>query len=451
MSWKHYAIVFSSIISTAFQWSTRLFCCCALIWSLALMGCEAPVAETNGSGQFTIDAQLASDIRSDAPATIGIVSWSFDLAPLTRAQIAYGPSREYGMVAPIDLQDTPFRTVLLGMKPRSDYHYRITVEHADGTVYNSRDQILTTGPVVNLATVEAFSVFDETTREPGFIVSTLPSSSDVEGRLAFVVDADGEIVWWYRSNREDKITWARISCDGKNVWMIYANNSGEDGALERVTIDTLQSETYVLPGASHDLTPVVDNIVAFINYTEECSQIVEIDPSGDTRLVFDTAEVFSGAACHANALRYSATEDVYTLSDLSHHDIIQVSRDGELNWRLEEIPQATWSGNQHGHHLLDDSLVIFDNGDPGDNAVVREISLKDGATLFRYTGGIMSHLLGDVQRLPGGNTLVAYSLAGHVREIDPEGAVVMSFTMSTEVGYASWRDSLYGPPSDIVL
>jgi hypothetical protein len=53
--------------------------------------------------------------------------------------------------------------------------------------------------------------------------------------------------------------------------------------------------------------------------------------------------------------------------------------------------------------------------------------------------------LGDVQRLPNGNTLVVYSDEGDMREVTPDGDIVQILT-APMFGYASFRESLYGPP-----
>ncbi len=52
--------------------------------------------------------------------------------------------------------------------------------------------------------------------------------------------------------------------------------------------------------------------------------------------------------------------------------------------------------------------------------------------------------LGDVQRLPGGNTLVTYSTDGTIVELDSNWNEVQSF--SSRFGYSNWRATLYGPP-----
>jgi hypothetical protein len=75
-----------------------------------------------------------------------------------------------------------------------------------------------------------------------------------------------------------------------------------------------------------------------------------------------------------------------------------------------------------------------------------------GMQIMRYTGGGFSANLGDVQRLPGGNTLITYSNDGLIQELDPQRNVVLEIDGgSNSFGYSLWRESLYGPPPDISM
>ncbi len=77
----------------------------------------------------------------------------------------------------------------------------------------------------------------------------------------------------------------------------------------------------------------------------------------------------------------------------------------------------------------------------------------DGEEIWRYDSGDVSANLGDVQRLPGGNTLVTFSNDSIVHEVTPDKEVVLEWTGSagTRIGYAEWRPSLYGAPADTGL
>jgi hypothetical protein len=60
--------------------------------------------------------------------------------------------------------------------------------------------------------------------------------------------------------------------------------------------------------------------------------------------------------------------------------------------------------------------------------------------------------MGDVQRLPGGNTVVTFSDAAVIQEFDGDGNIVFQVNGGdSPMGYARWRESLYGLPIDTLL
>lgn len=396
---------------------------------------------------FDIEVELASDVDANAPGTIGIVTWSVDVASLVSARIEFGLDTDYGMTAPVDLAETGYRTLLLGMKPDSTYHLRVVAEDAT-KMYASDDLTLETGPATDLVPLESFRIVDEAARERGFIVASYWQGEG--SSVPFILDADGEIVWWYEGG-PDGIARAAMSADGKNMWLIPASNQG--GALMRVSMDTLDAQTYSDVIGSHDITPVSGATMAFIEYGEsDCDSIYEIDPNGEATEVFESQGVVQSSGCHGNALRYSKAEDVYTFSDVSQ-DILVIDRAGDVVWRLSERVadgNDAWGGTQHGHHLLDDSIVVFANRGAGMEASsVVEYSLT-GEELLRYESGDYSANLGDAQRLPGGNTLVTYSNDSLIHEIDPEMNLVLEIDGGgSRFGYTLFRPTLYGEPPDI--
>ncbi len=56
--------------------------------------------------------------------------------------------------------------------------------------------------------------------------------------------------------------------------------------------------------------------------------------------------------------------------------------------------------------------------------------------------------MGDVQRLPNGNTIVAYSTQGVLHEVSSNGTLLQELTwpVSASFGYIQKRATLYGPP-----
>jgi hypothetical protein len=355
------------------------------------------------------------------------------------------------MRAPVDLAEPMYRTLLLGMKPMTMYHFRV-VATAGSTTYTSGDYTITTGAPTTAVQVSRFQEMNAMARKRGFIITSYWRGNGTS--VPFILDADGTIVWWRTGGPSGGIARAVMSADGKNMWMTTANNSG--AAIQRVSMDGLDAQTYSNRVGSHDITPVTGATMAFLEYGEsDCDSIYEIDPSGNATEVWESQGVVANSGCHGNALRYSQAENVYTFSDV-RQDIFVVNRMGQLQWRLSQRTMGgnmAWGGTQHGHHLLDGSIVIFAN--VGGSSMASDVIEYDlmGMQIMRYTGGGFSANLGDVQRLPGGNTLVTYSNQGIIREIDPQRAVVLEIAGggSNSFGYALWRETLYGPPPDISM
>ncbi len=413
----------------------------------------------DASDDFTVNVELASDVEASAPTTVGIVTWSLDGVMVSDAHIEFGPDENYGMTAPVDLEEADFRTLLLGMKPSTEYHFRVVAENG-GTSYVSGDYTVQTGAVPDSVNVPEFEISDDAAREPGFIVASYwrgggggPGGGADFISVVFILDGDGDVVWWYDSGMNG-VARARMSSDGQNMWMVEPSNQG--APIARVSMDTLDSQTYQDTVGSHDLTPVSGETMAFLDYGEsDCDSVFEIDPSGTITEVFEGSDITS--QCHANALRYSATEDVYTVSEVSS-DIWVVNREGGLEWSLAERVEggvSAWGGRNHGHHLLDDSFVVLANdghsidGGGGQYSTVIEYDL-DGNEIFRFDADTYTANLGDVQRLPGGNSLMTVSNAGVIVEITPEGEVPLTITSDNGAfGYSLWRESLYGEPPDL--
>ena len=407
-----------------------------------------------------ISVELASDILPDAPGTVAIVKWSLPGIVPEKAEIRFGLDANYGMVAPVDINEQDYRTLLLGMKPSRTYHFQVVATNGSER-YQSTDRTIKTGPASNLVNVTA-SIHDASSHLPGFIVSThtRPPVGVTEeefmktGSMVLILDSDGDVVWWYQS-KVGLTPRARLSYDGKAMWLIPERTDFSGAEIELVTMDTLKSTIYGDLAASHDAT-VVDSgdVLAFIDYGSEtdCPSVYELHKDGSKVEIFESTDYLPGMVlpdCHLNSIRYNKTKALYTVSDRLT-DIFALDRQGKVQWRLSDtVPCQTYGCQQHGQQLLASSILLFANqgGENGSSAAI-EYSLPDGKELFRYDPGIFSIWYGDVQRLPKGNTLVTFSLAGAIHEIDSHGNLVME-VQGEIFGYSEWRSTLYGPPTDI--
>ena len=340
------------------------------------------------------------------------------------------------------------------MKPAKTYHFRI-VATAGTNTYTSDDQTVTTGAKLNSTPITSFSVKNAAALTKGFFITSFWMGTG--SRVPFIFDTDGDVVWWYTaasSESTDGIARARLSADSQSVWLVQESLAG--GPLRRVTIDGLTTQTYSNTKASHDIEAVTGDTMAYLDYGEaDCNSIFEINNAGTTKEVFESTNMTSTGTgmnnCHGNAVRYSKKEDYYTFSDWQK-ELAVVSRAGALQWKLSQKVSggsAAWGGVQHGHQLLDSSIILFgNNGTAGGNkSQAFEFGL-DGKLIKAFKSGGSATNFGDVQRLANGNTIITYSTSSLIQIVDASDAVVLEIKGSGSFGYVEFRESLYGPPID---
>jgi hypothetical protein len=217
----------------------------------------------------------------------------------------------------------------------------------------------------------------------------------------------------------------------------------------------------------HDFAVLPGGVTAFFigekDAVDSASNLVERAADGKfttiARLDETTYLGYSSNNYHANALRYYAQDDSYTVSDLAV-GISKLNRQGQLQWTtVIHCPEgeARCAGQpevgNHGHQLLENgNLLVFMASIASQPAPVYELSFvevdgkRSNSLAWLYTPQKKSVILGDVQRLPNGNTLITYSMDRSIDEVSPAGEVVQSLGSSSTFGYTTFRKTLYGVP-----
>ncbi len=433
-----------------------------------------------GSGGCTFTLTIST---SRQIPTVGIIAWSTTLTDLTEAHVSFGLDTSYGMTAPVDLGQTSYRTLLLGMKASRTYHFQVAATNAAGTC-TSGDLTLATGPIPNGLTPPTITTNDAGALYGGFLVTgqfSMSFGGNRSGAPAFILDKDGAFVWWYTVAGSDA-TGVTMSYDGNYMWINSVNVPNGTAHVHRVSMDGLVDEDHSSEffGLSHQLTVLPDETVAFYAYgSNGCDDIKLRAPDGTVTTLVNAQTAHGGTgACHVNAIFYSPADDTLVFSDLDNNCLTKITRTGHTVWVLNggapNGPQSSfsggavlWKGGEHGFHILGlDDFVIFNNnskqpagsstswgstaGD-GSGSLAIEVKLDLGAMTATRTWafqgvGLADDVLGDAQRLPNGNTLVDFATKGTIEEIDPSGNVLQQTKSSTNFGYIQKRATLYGPP-----
>ena len=435
---------------------------------------------SGGSGSCTVT--VLSSSLSTKISTVGIVTFSTTASSPTEAHIDFGLDTGYGMTAPVDLAATGYRTLLLGMKTSKTYHYRISVTGKDGGSCTSTDTTLATGalpngklPALTVTTKNASALYG------GFLVTgQFIMGAGSSGAPAFILDKDGDFVWWYTVANGD-VTGITMSYDGKYLWTNSVNVPQGTAHVHRTSMDGLTDEddSSQFTGLSHQLTVLPDETVAFYAYgSNGCDDIKLRSPSGTVTTVVNAKTAHGGSAgCHVNGIYYDKSDDSLVFSDLDNNCLTKITRAGKTVWILNggvggiastfNNGTLLWKGGEHGFHILaSDDILLFNNnstlnfgggswgsaaGD-GSGSVALELKLdvtgKSATQVWSYKAspGIDNQILGDVQRLPNGNTVVDYATKGAIHEVDSKGTVLQTITTSNSFGYFQKRATLYGPP-----
>ena len=431
---------------------------------------------TEANCTFTVDSSTSTAIP-----TVGIVEWSSDLANLSSAQIVYtlnSPAANVlnvGGTAPVDLTKPGNRTLLLGLKGQSSYTFHIEASDSNGTTCVSPDYDLTTGATSGAPQITR-NVSNAAAQAAGFILTCGGLSGNIP---AVIIDADGAVVWWASAPAD--CGRAHMDYEGENMWMIALNATNFGGEMRRVSMDGLDAQNNVngLSSTHHDFTVLPGGIVAAMSWTtsgfDPESDLLERSPDGTVRTAFQIgSNVYLGGqselgagpnSFHSNSIHYYVADDSYTIGDRNPNLFVKVSRAGQVQWQFggncagapaPKCATGDWDVN-HGHHLLENgNFLLFANGAFGSStpSLAYEFSLNTSGSPMT-ANEIQSHpssnnshsdSLGDVQRLPNGNTLVVFSNNGRIEEYDASWQPVQVLTASS-FGYIDWRETLYGPPA----
>jgi len=182
--------------------------------------------------------------------------------------------------------------------------------------------------------------------------------------------------------------------------------------------------------------------------------------AGAVEFVWNASDHYSPADWPSPAVQALAARDLvhpssleldrdgnYILSLQAMDEIAKIdARTGSFIWRfggrhnqfaIQDDPLGGFQG-QHSVRVLEDGhLLLLDNrvrSTPADaRAVEYELDTQSmvARLVWQYqpTPPVVSPIMGSVQRLSSGNTLVGFGFAGRVDEVDPVGAVVAQETL----------------------
>lgn len=336
------------------------------------------------------------------------------------------------------------------------------------------------------------------TRGPGGLLHTLEATGDTDrafdGDLvvtttvvsppaAVVIDGQGRYRWWAESEDVEQLSRARLSRDGQHILAMSVNLAGNETAgIRRFSLDGSLDDHVLVNGMHHDFVELADGTLAAIVYSYKDighgmlmlgDRIVEVAPDGIETVIWDVWDWIDSAESdeglvgnnwsHANALDFDEETQQYTVSLLGLRALARIDRaTGELVWLMGTSQsdfawpdgETTILERSHQFEFVDGGLLAFENGVASDRSSrAVEVAFDPDERLveevWSYTPdpALYTCCLGDVERLPSGDTVVDFSTNGTIIQVDPGGTEV--WRLSGEVGTAFGYMQRIAPPGGL--
>ncbi len=269
-------------------------------------------------------------------------------------------------------------------------------------------------------------------------------------RAALLADGDLVVIWGGRGmariGRDSTVRWAlnepihhdvEVLADG-TMWTLSRRRGRHEGLGKRPAVmDELvhvSADGQVL--ARHSLLDC---------FTESTfAPMVQRFPKGGDILHTNTLTVLDGAGAHGFT-PFSAGNMLVSFRRIDTVAALHLEGERcEVVWAL--------SGQWHAQHqpvlLPDGHMLMFDNrGLPGDHSRALEIDPLTQEISWSWGGTepqpLYSKILGSVQRLPNGNTLITESDAGRVIEVDRAGDLAWLWVVPHVAGDGEFVASVY--------
>jgi hypothetical protein len=362
------------------------------------------------------------------------------------------------------------------LRPDTEYLFRVELIE-DGAIVGSEDGSFVTAPVPD--ELPELDVTVDALDEHGLILATVMG----DHMAPVVISQEGYYAWWHIEEAPNvTVSQARMAPDGRSIYYAaYDRGESEEPDSEywirRVHLDDGHVDSLQTRRQHHDFWVHDDGTIAWLRgevynlggQNHRGDSVVETDPDGNETEIWsahDQVDVHLDRRCeptttvmwtHANALYYDAPSDTYLVSLRDHDTVVAFDRaTTETRWKLGgcesdfEFGPAREFDGQHQIDLLGgDRLLVYDNqltsGRPS-RAVELKLDFDRGLATkvwsYRAGGAYHTDVLGDVQRLSSGDTLVTWSTAGTLEQVTPQGELVWQaeFGFGTALGYNTLLD-----------
>jgi len=434
--------------------------CCVLL-ALPLAGCPTDAQQP---------PPVVSDVRVEAHpdnVLLATVRWTTDVPATSRVE--YGPDALHYFVED-DALVTDHELRLIGLRAETDHRVQVISVDGDGLESRGEEVVHATEPMPFPTAAYHVTVHRDNRMEPGWTLSNMVMEYAVSRVVAVMHDAPGELVWYHDMGPEEGFADVEVSMvDGDHVLIGGSIPPGTrptevDLWGDVVWEGPLQGELGTAGSMHHSFKKLSNgNYLALVHDHEDPNEVIhdrvdEISPDLGVAVHWSSLAIPDNwdGYLQGNNVHVDEDEDALYYNSRFTSRVYKVDRTtGELLWVLGEdgdFAMTTehdhpWFGRAHAAKPLPNgNILLYDNG-PTDREFTRvaeyavDTDAMTASLEWEYDGTVnddpwIADALGDVDRLPNGNTLIC---AGTMRredtqsrilEVDSEGAKVFEMFLA---------------------
>jgi hypothetical protein len=415
----------------------------SLLASFAVIGCSEEVDDDT-----TFSDDLVQDVSWQVHEEIGsliVVSWEQSAGAVVHVEFQIddewlaSPSR--------DLDEGTHQELLLGVPYDHDVTFRVLAAPATGDTWTGDEQVAHTDEAPQGVFTSSLLTSDPSGSEPtlNYVVLALAGSRG----WTVIVDRSARLVWASQTPPMFTSLYSRLSHDGTDILVDHNSywQAFDDGAasqVQRLKIDGTVVATYDTPGLHHPFTELADGSIVWPAVSGNTENVKKRTPAGDIESLWSCQDFHQDVGiqnyCGSNTLTWNEADDTFLLSLYSDETIVEFDHATGQTLRYFGHAPGGWQFDppesafywQHGGHFTAAGTLLTSSHATGnsDECVVREYSLDETNEVlhevwnFGVGLGVAGDAMGEVHRLPGGNTLHNYGTGARLREVTPDGTVV---------------------------
>jgi len=349
----------------------------------------------------------------------------------------------------------PVEELLLGVPFDTDVEFAVVNDFGQGPL-TTEAETATTGPPPDGLNVPALGWFDFELTDPS-MQYVLTGASDVRG-WTIIFDRQARVVWARQTPGINATLHTRVSYDGADLlvdhntyWAQY--DDGVDSQIVRLKIDGTEVAVYDTPGLHHPFTELADGTLVWGAADGLNETIEKLTPEGEQVRIWDCADFQAEVEpeamyCQSNTLFHVEETDTFLFSLYSDETIVEIDHATGASLRWFGHDPGAWAFDpeesafhwQHGGHLTAAGTLLTSSHVDGtsDECVVREYEIDEDEQVLRevWSFGVglerEAETMGEVHRLPNGNTLHNYGSGARLLEATPAGEVVWEVAWDVE-------------------